>query len=832
MNQINDLPGSRRFGLDFDYAVWTANSHITLTNVPWNNDYRDAWAAKSTDDLNNYIDRNQSENVVISNSVYAKVNEPIRIETPFNVASMYNYVRVFNPAQPVMGNDRAKYFYYFVTDVQYIAPNTTQITVQLDIFQTYIRSVTFGRCYVEQGHAGIANEDGYRNYGADFLTVPEGLDTGSEYMVVDRKTRKIMGSDGLVDSAYVGKSVIVGSTVDLEAKPGTVNNPNLSSASGGEALGVVSGASFYLFKREYDFRAFMDKYRAYPWITQSIISINIIPDYRRYWTEASLGSKLAIGGYRVPPARAGQLNFTISKYANEDFRTRKEVLDYIPVRYRHLRKFLTFPYMAVRISSNTGQQVILQPERWNSDMGNLREMAQMMPPGTRVSVLPDYYNSRVNSAPTNVISGDGMDRAVSIGNFPSLPIVNNGAILYMAQNAHSMTFGARSADWSQQKALRGNDVSYDQATAATNAAGDMAQIGMNADMNSTALQNDYNRQVVAMGMLTSTGMGAAGGALAGGPAGAVVGAAGGLVNGGLGIMSNNMSEANANAQLANRLSATQAGQDVSANLANYNRDTNKTLADWAAKGDYANAIAGLNAKTRDAQLSPPSLSGQQGGELFNYVNNLMEFRVEILMPDQASLQISGEYWLRYGYQIQRFMQIPPSLMVMTKFTYWKMKETYIKTAPMPETIKQGIRGMFEKGITLWNDPDEMGMIDPAVNKPVKGFKIDGYIPPTPLPEPDPEAPDSETKKKRNRKMLVYSSIDNDPVTPGSVWALAGTSPGSDANWIETRDSAQAEQFIAACSVDDPVGLRIEEFRSFRDLYRKPVSVVSVPGTEA
>jgi hypothetical protein len=61
-------------------------------------------------------------------------------------------------------------------------------------------------------------------------------------------------------------------------------------------------------------------------------------------------------------------------------------------------------------------------------------------------------------------------------------------------------------------------------------------------------------------------------------------------------------------------------------------------------------------------------------------------------------------------------------MVMTKFTYWKMQETYISSAPMPETFKQSIRGIFEKGVTVWKTPSDIGNIDISTNQPIAGIR--------------------------------------------------------------------------------------------------------------
>lgn len=837
MSQIKDGPNKDyTFGYDFDYAVWSANTDITFTNVPWNSDYRDIVMFKTTDDLNRYIDRNPTANINLK-TTYAKVDQPISISTPFNVANRFNYVRVYNPAQPIKGSDVPRYFYYFVTSVNYVAPNNTTITVQLDVVQTYIRQVRFGRCYIERGHIGIANEDNFRNYGRDYLTIPEGLDVGDSYQILRRQRRQVMSLVGKntgespVNMQQVGVNVLITSTVDLSADPGSIANPKLVSARGGYAGGIATGAAMYLFTSMQEFVVFMANYAQYPWVTQGITSITYIPDYRRLGI--TLGAKLKFGGYALPASRNTIWPFDIIEYNNAgsggDFRNDVLIRNYIPPRYHHLMKFRTFPYLAVRIASNTGQQVILQPERWNSKTGRMKEMMTMLAPNARVTIYPSNYDSVIsaddpNNNPNSDIPyiGSDLDYGVSIANFPTVPLVNNQAVLYMAQNAHSLAYGYQSASWAQQRALRGNEVSYDNASKGIQASTDMAENQLAAARRELGIGNQVTASQALANNVSTIGGGIAAGGVAGGAAGAAVGAVGGLAGSVMNNIGALISQNANNQKYASNVIATRGGNAIASGLAGAIRDTNKGLSDWAANGDYENAIAGLNAKVQDAQLSAPSSVGQQGGEIMNLVNNAADFRIELLMPSQAYINSIGEYWLRYGYAVNRFSAIPQNLMVMEKFTYWKLKETYILTAPMAETHKQTLRGILEKGVTAWADPDDIGVIDLADNKPLEGIKLDGYVPPEIEPEPTPEPPG---KKKRNKNMLVFSSVDENPATPGNVWALAGTSPGTDANWIETRDAVLANQYLEACQQDSPVGISWLDFQTNRDLYRGPVSTL-------
>ena len=105
------------------------------------------------------------------------------------------------------------------------------------------------------------------------------------------------------------------------------------------------------------------------------------------------------------------------------------------------------------------------------------------------------------------------------------------------------------------------------------------------------------------------------------------------------------------------------------------------------------------------------------------IHDNLEYSLRWKLIDDASMAVIGEYWLRYGYAIRRFITMPDSLHCMTHFSYWKLSETYIKSARIPESYKQVIRGIFEKGVTVWREADMIGSTDIGLNKPVGGFTL-------------------------------------------------------------------------------------------------------------
>lgn len=729
---ITAYPNTYGFGLEFDYSVWTPGTQVDLVNVPFTNDYRDVVRYDSQQQFNNYIDSLRPAGLTFDKLSYIKPNQPVRLPITHSKALKYNYLRVSNPLQPVESGDELKHYYYFIIDVQYDSPESSKLILQLDVWSTYIYNVSLGRCYVERGHIGIANSNAFNNYGRDYLTTPEGLDVGGEYVVAGVRKRWVMSPTPFVSgSRYPSYDLLVVSTTDLLADPGTKEDPDLVSASGSTFQGTNHGAAIYIFDSQ-SFMAYLSSMKDKPWVTQGIVSITMIPKVNRYHPGFSYAA------FPLPSVAPPLAPRNVKHSLFENWRNNPDFVNIIPPRYRHLQKFKTYPYTVVEMTTHTGGAITIKPESWNNADGDVMERASLVPPGQRVEFWPHKYNAHKNhlgsdealwpapidqgtylGAVTGDDWGDYVDMVTQIANFPTMAIVNDGAISYLAANTHAIANQFKGADWSQSRALGMAQGQYDIATGAMHTAMDVAGSAMNADIAQTG---NLNRTQVAQAAVQAAS-GFVGGAGAGavfGPvgmgAGAISGAANGaanLVNAGIGAASNDEALAIRNRAAAETLISQNRQQQLV-------RDTNKDLADWAARGDYAIQHGALNAKVQDANLIQPSTSGQTGGETINIVNGGLAVSLRWKTLDEASFRAIGEYWLRYGYAIRASIIPPQTLKVMSKFTYWKLSETYIASGPIPEGHKQALRGILEKGVTVWNNPREIGLIDWADNVPLAG----------------------------------------------------------------------------------------------------------------
>lgn len=707
------LPDSEGVTVEFDYSVWTEGTEIVMVSVPWDNSYRDVVRFDSEDARNSYFTglANQANAITLDHMVYLRYGEPVRVPTPFSAVNRCNYLIVHNPVQPIPshgGLRSADVFYYFINDVRYVAPNTTELIIQLDVWQTYYNRVTFNLCYIERGHVGIANENSTIANLSAYLTEPEGLEVGNEYAITHQDWHGFQEDDSVI---------LILSTADLSGDLGSISKPNLDTATGDAIDGLISGCNGY-FVEGSKFGAIMKSLSQYPWAAQCITLITAVP-----FAFARQGDATNIAGIAVHKINPDHPSF-LDQWSFDG------VIDGvgIPSRYNQLLKFYTSPYSMIELTNFTGSPLAIKPETLSYQNGSVAMyvMGSYLPSDPRFYCYPLGVNQSTantpykyktvsgrNGNPTElsgiINGGEFLDCAIVYDNFPQFSIVNNSYMTYLASTANTRAYQYQAADWSQQKALTGAQLSYDQANAATNNMLQNAQLGIGAAWD----QNEIANQQALVGGITGA-IGGIGSAATGNLGGGVAQAAGAIANAALSTNWNNQRTA-----ISTGLAAATSRNN--ARLADYNRDTNYDYAQFAAKGDYANAIGAIQAKVDDARLIQPSVSGQNGGQTANYACGLFGCLLRVKRLKDHFMNQIGEYWLRYGYAVSRWIVPPANLKCMTKVTYWKMQNCMIQ-AQIPEAHKNAIRGIFESGVSVWNNPAEINNIDLGQNRTVAGVR--------------------------------------------------------------------------------------------------------------
>jgi len=732
---IHEVPsGVTRAGLDFNYAVWTPGTRVVLCKVRWDSEYRNIVDFGSQEKLKEYLSDSARQSVEITTMSYVRPGSSVKIPLPLTQAYEYNYIHVYNPEQPVNGDRPADYF-YFIKDCKHIAPNTTEMIVQLDVWQTWGYGVKFGYGYLERGHIAMAAIDADDEGGRHFLTTPEGFDLGNDYVINESITLPVNRKG--IPSDRVG--YIIATTVSFMSSGGTVDSPTLNSATGTNFQPMAMGIETYYASSNGALISFLKAVSTKPWVSQGVISITACPPLNVVGNEVPTEYPMLRGFNRNGTFAANQESYYIP-FPEKDA-PYLQAAEWLPARYFGLKKFRTFPYCYFSLTSYNGKSVMFKPEQIpgpkngyseNSPLFSLAVLNIPYAPSARVAIyVPDYGKfsgnyeygannlSRAAKKNQSFDRGNFLDNALIISNLPTTALTNNGFLSYMAANHNSIAHQYASADWSQQRTMASAANAYDNAMVGTRAGLQHANISQWQNTAMAGVGKDVNHARMIQSGANSV-IGGVSSALGGNVLGGIVSGAQGVANA---IVDENIKNFELTQNMAISNSAIRKNADVTARANTQVADNNYSLAAFTAKGDYENTIAGINAKVQDAKLMQPSVSGQIGGDGFAFIMNngfKVSWKLHTIQPN-AVYQI-GEFWFRYGYAVNRFWRLQ-NLNVMSNFTYWKMKELNISEAQCTEIYKNAIRGIFEKGVTVWNDPKKIGVIDVADNTPRTDLKI-------------------------------------------------------------------------------------------------------------
>lgn len=150
-----------------------------LRNVGWHSDLKHTRLFPSESAQLTYMN-GRVKHTFVNNFTYIREQKVLRV--PINAEQLYdcNYLMFMNVG---FGS---KWFYAFITDVKYLNPETSEITFEIDQFQTWWFQINLGKCFVEREH--VADDSIGRH------TLDEGLELGEH--LIQAKWNYYFGSDG------------------------------------------------------------------------------------------------------------------------------------------------------------------------------------------------------------------------------------------------------------------------------------------------------------------------------------------------------------------------------------------------------------------------------------------------------------------------------------------------------------------------------------------------------------------------------------------------------------------------------------------------------------
>lgn len=177
----------------------------------------------------------------------------------------------------------------------------------------------------------------------------------------------------------------------------------------------------------------------------------------------------------------------------------------------------------------------------------------------------------------------------------------------------------------------------------------------------------------------------------------------------------------------NATSRTNAGNTAATMRANSDatRDTGNANAGYTREISVMNAKENLEAGHYAAQYAlddakmraPIQVTPERGNYLSQYAgNNGVQFKIKT-MPNGDVRQI-GDTFMRYGYALNQMWDLEKSgLCPMPHFCYWKAGDIWVDDRKSSNNlVQETMINIFMRGVTVWNNPDEIGKVSIYANK--------------------------------------------------------------------------------------------------------------------
>lgn len=291
----------------------------------------------------------------INGATYQRKDNTIRFPAEFDTILQYDYVMYRNEAYS------NKWFYAYITDIQYINDNMTSVAIKTDVFQTWQFDFVYKPSFVEREHT---NTD---TIGTN--TVPESLETGPFVHNANPTDLQYGG--------YAKTITIIGVTDDSVYVPdfpaGITVLKNIYN-------GVYSGLTYYAIKHTSAYyNKFKDFINGYTGKLDAIYTMFEVPS-----TTELESNLLEVGSTGIFYVLGNVLPYDLTDISI----SRPATIDgYTPKN----NKLLTAPYNYFYISNNAGCDIDYRYEDFSNPAGIVFKTKFSVVAGGSIKAVPQNY---------------------------------------------------------------------------------------------------------------------------------------------------------------------------------------------------------------------------------------------------------------------------------------------------------------------------------------------------------------------------------------------------------------------------------------------------------
>lgn len=409
------------------------------------------------------------------------VKDRLTLNAPINTLDTYglNYLRFKSDI------DGGRWYYAFVMNAEYINDGVTRIYLVLDAVMTFTQGDFTSKIKNAYVKRQSLNADGYEKYRYMLASNSDVLNFPKYY------TLKVQRP---FDTFYV----IFMASVDLTSDFGTPDNPKLKTSKGGTHDQIVSPLSLYACKSKSQFTALMAGLSSYPWVSQNISSIAIVP--ADFVTDSNLR---AVSNSYVSDMAGLEFYEFIDGSTTHDFENLMNYPGRIPLNLcfgfseTDPAFLLRGEYASIELTSWTGQRAIYDPAFLKDYVFTVKAQSVFGYHNEIRTYVEDYQTSPGGEqTPTNIPRGTYVNNGLVFDAFDDIPILVDQYRLAKASSAHQRAYNDSNQITGQAKRVfDGSNSLKDRLSAALSLTTSL--IGGNVVANAVSRFNsehDYYRQ--------------------------------------------------------------------------------------------------------------------------------------------------------------------------------------------------------------------------------------------------------------------------------------------------------------------------------------------------
>lgn len=666
------------------------------------------WGAFDTPEKQFNFFINNYDHIVFENYTYQRKDGTVVVPGIYDDLRLYNYLIYQN------GNtgNKAKWIYCFITGLGYLNDNTTSISFETDVIQTWRFEIenNFMESYIAYEHRPQYYDNGDGVHRPCINTQPENIEVGTD-LISDKQY--------LIDPNLNTSFAVIGMTCDMCGKdsytnaqlgaPTQVNyyifpfNRYTGNDIKSLKIGSVSGATVTIS----GLSAVLDAIRKNEKLVGKCVSIivtNSVPglvvENGQVVIKRDCFSGEQQGDYQILTYKAKTMNGMLE---NDLSAFPKTQVYNIPafIGFSEFTKIYTYPYSYLVISDNNGTTKAFKNELWE-DMKNAQFICVGSPNSSKMNIMPlNYKVTKSNDSYSSLIN---LENSFESQYETSLPIISDTTALMLQSSRNSMNVGLSNI-------RRSNETNSAIASATGNALSaqtslqnnlNLSVTGRNANLasNLNDLQNKSN-----MINASISAIGGLSGGIASALTGNIGGAVGSLVGAGLGIgqtaMQNQINTKQTNLQNANALANANAQASANSQSTAIGNQLRQLTTQYQNQTNIQNAMDSYNARIHDAQATADSIVTGSNDLMRQIALDLNTFVLYVYRPTDEYKQKLEKIWNMRGYATNTVDY--PNLRSKVSWNYIQTVKCNIKGTNIDPGDLEKIKRVFDNGITLWHN---------------------------------------------------------------------------------------------------------------------------------